>query len=65
MEFLMVLTGMVIGAAVASLVVFGWAAGQLRWLTAHCHQHVAYWQREAELARAAAARLREQRAADE
>jgi len=43
MDFLMVLTGIVTGGAAASLVVFGWAASQLRWLAAHCHQHVTYW----------------------
>jgi hypothetical protein len=64
MEFLMMLTGIVTGAAAASLVAFGWAASQLRWLTAHCHQHVSYWREEAERAKTTAARLREQHVAD-
>jgi hypothetical protein len=64
MEFLMILTGIVAGAAVASFAILGWAASQLRWLAAHCHQHIRYWQREAERAKAIAAALREQHAAD-
>jgi hypothetical protein len=63
MEFLMLLTGIVTGGAAASLVVFGWAASQRRWLTAHCHQQVTYWREEAERAKATAARLREQHVA--
>jgi hypothetical protein len=64
MEFLMMLAGIVTGGAAASLVVFAWAASQLRWLAAHCHQHVTYWRQEAERAKATAARLREQHVAD-
>jgi len=45
------LTGMLIGAAAASLVVLAWAASQLRWLTAHCSKQIAYWQEQAERAR--------------
>lgn len=56
MEFLMILTGMLIAAAVTALVVFSWAASQLRWLAAHCHQHLTYWRKEAERARVAVAR---------
>ena len=58
------LTGMLIGAAVASLVTLGWAASELRWLGAHCHQQIAYWRAEARRAAAAAAWLREQRVPD-
>lgn len=57
------LTGVLIGAAAASLVALGWAASQLRWLGAHCNQQIAYWRNEASRARAAAAWLREQQAA--
>jgi hypothetical protein len=64
MEFLMILTGIVAGAAAASVVILGWAASQLRWLAAHCHQHTTYWREEAERAKAVAAWLREQHAAD-
>ncbi|HLK00108.1 MAG TPA: hypothetical protein VKU39_09405 [Streptosporangiaceae bacterium] len=64
MEFLMMLTGIVTGAAAASIVLLGWAASQLRWLAAHCHQHITYWREEAEDARAVVTRLREQHAAD-
>ncbi len=64
MEFLIMLTGIVTGGAAASLLVLGWAASQLRWLTAHCQQHVTYWREEAERAKATAARLREHHAAD-
>lgn len=45
------LTGMLIGAAAASLVLLGWAASQLRWLAAHCSKQIAYWREEAEQAR--------------
>ena len=45
------LTGMLTGAAAASLVLLGWAASQLRWLTAHYSQQIAYWREEAERAR--------------
>ena len=58
MEFLAMLAGLVTGAAAASLVVSGLAASQRRWLAAHCHQQITYWRREAEQARATAARLR-------
>jgi hypothetical protein len=58
------LTGILIGAAAASLVAVGWAASQLRWLGAHCNYQIAYWQDQARKAGAAAARLREQSAAD-
>ena len=64
MEFLILLTGIVTGAAAASLAVFGWAAGQLRWIAAHCRQHVTYWRLEAEQAKATAAWLREQHVAN-
>jgi hypothetical protein len=64
MEFLILLTGIVTGAAAASLVVFGWAASQLRWIAAHCRQHVTYWRLEAERAKATAAWLREQHVAN-
>ena len=45
------LTGMLIGAAAASLVLLGWTASQLRWLGAHCTKQIAYWREEAERAR--------------
>lgn len=45
------LTGMLIGAAAASLVLLGWAASQFRWLAAHCGKQIAYWREEAERAR--------------
>ena len=54
MEFVVMVIGMLVGAAIASLVVFAWAASQLRWLAAHCRQHVAYWRAEAERASALA-----------
>lgn len=54
MEFLMILTGIATGAAVASLAGLVWAASQLRWLAAHCHQHITYWREEAERAKAGA-----------
>ena len=60
MEFLILLTGIVTGAAAASLVVLGWAASQLRWIAAHCRQHVTYWRLEAERAKATAVWLCEQ-----
>jgi hypothetical protein len=60
MEFLMMLIGIVAGAAAASLVILGWTASQLRWLAAHCHQHITYWREEAERAKALAASLRQQ-----
>jgi gas vesicle protein len=55
--------GILIGAAVASVVAFGWAASKLRWLDAQCRQQIAYWRDEAERSAAAAAWLREQLAA--
>jgi hypothetical protein len=58
------LTGILIGAAAGSLVALGWAASELRWLSAHCHQQIAFWQSEARRASAAAAWLRERHAAD-
>lgn len=64
MEFLILLTGIVAGAAAASLVVFRWAASQLRWIAVHCRQHVTYWREEAERAKATAALLRQQHVAD-
>ena len=64
MELLMMLTGIVTGAAAASLVILGWAASQLRWLAAHCDQQITSWRREAEQARAIAAWLRAQHIAD-
>ncbi len=53
------LAGLVTGAATGSLVVFGLAASQRRWLTAHCRQQITYWRQEAERAKATAAVLRE------
>jgi hypothetical protein len=47
------LAGILIGAAAASLVALGWAASQLRWLSAHCNQQIAYWRNEAQRARRA------------
>jgi hypothetical protein len=61
-ELLAMLTGILIGAAAASLVAFGWAASQLRWLGAHCNHQIAYWRNEAN--RAGAALLRERQAAN-
>jgi hypothetical protein len=58
------LIGMMTGAAAASLVILGWAASQLRWLSAHCNQHIAYWRQEAERSNAVAVRGHEQHAAD-
>jgi thioesterase domain-containing protein len=63
MELYVMLTGILIGAAAASLVAVGWAASRLRWLDAHCSHQIAYWRNEASRARAAAGRLREQQAA--
>jgi hypothetical protein len=60
MGFLMMLAGIMTGAAGASLLMLGWTASQLRWLAAHCHQHITYWREEAERARAIAAWLRQQ-----
>jgi hypothetical protein len=60
MEFAAIFTVMVIGAAVASLAVFGWAASRLRWLAAHSRVQIAYWRNQAEQAEAAAAWLRDQ-----
>lgn len=57
------MTGFLIGAAAASLVAFGWAASQFRWLDAHCRQRIAYWRDEAERAVADATMLRERHAA--
>jgi len=57
---LAMLTGILIGAAAASLVAVGWAASELRWLSAHCRQQIAYWQHQAERARSSAAWLAEQ-----
>jgi hypothetical protein len=54
---LAMLTGILIGAAAASLIAVGWAAGELRWLGAHCRQQIAYWQHQAERARSSAAWL--------
>jgi hypothetical protein len=51
MGFLVMFTGMLIGAAAASLVLLGWVASQLRWLAAHCSKQIAYWRAEAERAR--------------
>jgi len=51
MEFFVIVTGILIGAAAASLVLLAWAASQLRWLTAHCSKQIAYWHEEAERAR--------------
>src|SRR5580693_4238863 len=59
---LAMLTGILIGAAAASLIAVGWAASELRWLGAHCRQQVAYWQHQAERARSSAAWLGEQHA---
>lgn len=53
------LAGILIGAAVTSLVAFGWAASRLRWLGAHCHRQIAYWRDEANRAMATAAWLRD------
>ena len=47
---MVMLTGMLIGAAAASLVLLGWAARQLRWLAAHCSKQIAYWREEAQRA---------------
>jgi hypothetical protein len=58
------LTGILIGAAAASLVTVGWAASELRWLSAHCRQQIAYWQHQTERARSTAAWLVEQDEAD-
>jgi len=58
------LTGILIGAAAASLVAVGWAASELRWLSAHCRQQIAYWQHQAERTRSTAAWLVEQHEAD-
>jgi hypothetical protein len=51
MGFLVMFTGMLIGAAAVSLVLLGWVASQLRWLAAHCSKQIAYWREEAERAR--------------
>lgn len=64
MELFAMFVGILIGAAVASLVAFGWAASRLRWLGAHCHLQIAYWRDEANRATAAATWLREQQVAD-
>lgn len=53
------LTGILIGAAAASLVALSWATSQFRWLGAHCDQQIAYWRNEAKRAMAATARLRQ------
>ncbi len=63
MEFLVLLAGLVTGAATASLVVSGLAASQRRWLAAQCRQQIAYWRQEAERAKATTAWLREQHGA--
>jgi hypothetical protein len=63
-ELFAMFAGILIGAAAASLVAFGWAASQLRWLGAHCNLQIAHWRNEASQAMAAAAWLREQQAAD-
>jgi hypothetical protein len=62
-ELLVMFTGMLIGAAAASLMALGWATSRLRWLAAHCNLQIAYWRNEANQATAVAAWLREQRAA--
>ena len=54
MEFVVMLAGILIGAAFASVAVFGLAASQFRWLTAHSRQQIAYWRNRAEQAEAAA-----------
>jgi hypothetical protein len=59
MELAAMLTGILIGAAVTSLAVFGWAASQLRWLAAHSHQQIAYWRNQAEQAEASATWFRD------
>ncbi|MGH3159243.1 MAG: hypothetical protein ACRDNF_22080 [Streptosporangiaceae bacterium] len=64
MELFAMFAGILIGAAAASLVAFGWAVSRLRWLGAHCNLQIAYWRNEANRAMAAAAWLREQQAAD-
>lgn len=48
MGFLAMLIGMLIGAAAAALVVLGWAATQIRWLSAHCNQQITYWRKQVE-----------------
>ena len=58
------LTGILIGAAAASLVAVGWAASELRWLSAHCRQQIAYWQHQAERTRSTTAWLVELHEAD-
>jgi hypothetical protein len=58
------LTGILIGAAAASLIAVGWATSELRWLSAHCRQQIAYWQHQTERARSSAAWLVEQHEAD-
>jgi hypothetical protein len=63
-ELFAMFTGILIGAAAASLVAFGWAVSRLRWLGAHCNLQIAYWRTEANRAKAAVAWLREQQAAD-
>jgi hypothetical protein len=64
MAVLAMLTGILIGGVAASLVAFGWAASERRWLGAHCRQQIAYWQYQAERARSTAVWLREQYEAD-
>jgi len=54
MELAAMSAGILIGAAVASLAVSGWAASQIRWLAAHSRQQIAYWRNQAEQAEAAA-----------
>jgi hypothetical protein len=44
-------TGILIGAAAASLALLGWAASQLRWLATHCNTQIAYLREEAERTR--------------
>jgi hypothetical protein len=63
-SFFVLLTGVLIGAAAASLAALGWAASQLRWVSAHCNQQITYWRYEAKRAMATAAWLREQHGAD-
>lgn len=62
MELLVLVAGILIGAAAASLVALAWATSQFGWLGAQCSQQIAYWRDEAEQAAAVTARLCEQRA---
>jgi hypothetical protein len=60
MVALALLTGVLIGAAAASLVALGWAASRFRWLGAHCDYQITHWRNEAIRARTAATQLRAQ-----